>query len=249
MAVTVQTGKTHSRYARIMIGGSDLSGDARSLGAAGINRRPSPASGWEADLNENLIGRGTIMFGPFAALFNSDDRRSFYAIGNDPVEHATLFLGIRQAPQIGCPAFSANVQSSSSAVNVSDDAPVMIDGDFSGAQDGDAGWGEALAVGVDYGTSASLGSLNNGAATTGGYLATLHLVSPASTASGNSWSIEIQHSTNDSAWSVLDTFTLDGTAASSQMLSGTASVNQYTRVVLDKAAGNNIKPWVALIRK
>ena len=144
MAVTITKGKTTSRYVRLIAGGSNLSGDARSIGSVGISRRAVPAAGWDADLNESLIGRGTIMVGPFSALFNSSDRRKFYNVKDDGVEHVSVFFGIREAPTIGCETFSAEVDSSSSAVNVSDDSPVMIDGDFSGGIDSKAGWGQPL---------------------------------------------------------------------------------------------------------
>lgn len=69
-------------------------------------------------------------------------------------------------------------------------------------------------------------SVDNAAATSNGYVANLHVTAVSGTTP--SMAIVIQHSTNNSTWSTLATFTT-ATAATSQVLTGSGTVNRYVR--------------------
>lgn len=78
--------------------------------------------------------------------------------------------------------------------------------------------------------AANSASVNNGAATTNGYSAHLHVTAVTATSAV----VKVQHSANDSTWADLVTFTAatTGGGATSQRVTGTGTVNQYTRMDL-----------------
>jgi hypothetical protein len=69
-------------------------------------------------------------------------------------------------------------------------------------------------------------SIDNGAGSTDGFHANLHVIA---TAGGADWALEIEHSTDDAAWSQLALFAADGSTLTSEYASGSGTVNQYVR--------------------
>lgn len=108
-------------------------------------------------------------------------------------------------------------------------------------------FGDLVGVGVNFSHGSAMGmgqwlhdrvartatgngvSVDNGAATTNGYQTTLHVTAMAGTSSPT-LVVKVQHSTNDSTWVDLATFT---TAAdeTSEFKSGTGTVNRHVRVI------------------
>lgn len=78
--------------------------------------------------------------------------------------------------------------------------------------------------------AANSASVNNGAATTNGYSAHLHVTDVTAVSAV----VKVQHSANDSTWADLVTFTAatTGGGATSQRVTGIGTVNQYTRMDL-----------------
>ena len=92
------------------------------------------------------------------------------------------------------------------------------------------------------------GSVDNGGETTNGFVAFLHVAQSAGAMGTNNWTIKIEHGTDDAAWADLTTFSADGSAVTAEKQTGTGTVNQYTRAVLTKSAGTDVKAWIHLIR-
>lgn len=257
MAVTVTTGKTHTKYARMLAGGANLSGDARTLGSIGMAYDEVDMTGWEEVMNY-LPGQAVLNFGPFQALFNNR------AAATGPIEPgththlsgvgspiATAVLGIREAPTIGAPAFSADLQQLSYTVTAANGAAVLVDANFTNkVGNGFAayGWGQILANGTSVSSTTTNGSLDNGASSANGAYGVLHITTSAGSMGSNSWVVKIQDSTNDSAWSDLITFTANGATATAEWGSVSGTVDRYTRVVMTKSAGTDLVAWVNLIR-
>lgn len=87
--------------------------------------------------------------------------------------------------------------------------------------------GRALNPLTNTGTSASLASVNDGAATSGGGLFNLHVV--ANTRDGAS-TIRVQHSADNATWADLVTFTVvSASITSGESITSTGTVNQYLR--------------------
>lgn len=250
MAETVSTGKTHSRYARFLADGYNLSGSARSLGQGGIVHTEAPMSGWSADLNEFGHGRGAVMMGPFQAVFDKDDEAGSYdALSGNDAAVVSLVLGIGEAPTIGAPAFSADVEQFEDTVTVSDDSPVILNADFSAAVAGEAGWGQMLAIGASISSSTDLGSLDGGASSSDGFIAVLHVVTSEGAMGSNDFTLQLEDSANDSDWANLGSaFSLDGSAIGAEVITGTGTVRQYVRLSITKTAGTDIKCWLNFIR-
>lgn len=249
--------KTTSRWTRVLFGGANLSGDSRSIGSVGVQYDTAEAYGFEAELKERLIGQGDAMFGPYQALFN--DRPA--AIGPvQPGSHITLsaagqpiasaFFGLGAAPVIGDPAFSMETQQTSYTVTATNSDAVVINADFTtkGNAVTRADWGRALAVGAAVDGTTELDSIDNGAATTAGAVAVLHITQSAVAMGDNDWAVTIEDSANDSDFSTIGTFTADGSAATAEALSIAGTIRRYVRAVLTQNDADDLICWINFIR-
>lgn len=257
MAVTISTGKTHTRWARLLMAGANLSGDSRTLANVGISYDQTDVTGWE-NITNFLPGRGTLNFGQYQALFNNR------AAATGPVEPgthtqlngigapiATCAIGIQEAPTIGAPAFSAQLQQYSYLAQVAAADALIINADFSnkaGNNLSDYGWGQILASGTSVSSTTNNGSVDNGTSTANGAYAALHITQSVGAMGSNNWEVKIQDSANDSSWADLITFSADGSSATAEWGSVSGTVDRYCRVVMTKTAGTDLIAWVNLIR-
>jgi len=85
--------------------------------------------------------------------------------------------------------------------------------------------------------------LDNGADSTNGGHANLHVL----VSSGGSWSLKVQHSTDNSSWSDLITFTSTGAAVGAEHKTVSGTVNRYTRVLLTRTSGS-LTPVISFAR-
>jgi hypothetical protein len=249
--------KTHSKWTRVLIGGANLSGDSRSLGNIGLQYDTAEAHGFDATLKERLVGQADAMFGPYQALFNDrpaaigpvqpGSHITFSAVGQ-PV--ASAFFGLGAVPAIGSPAYSMETQQTSyTAVATNADA-VVINADFTtrGSAATKAGWGRALAVGAGVAVTTELDSVDNGAATTGGATAVLHITQSVVAMTANDWTITIEDSADDTTFATIGTFTADGSAATAETISIAGTVRRYVRAVLTQGDEDDLICWINLIR-
>ena len=262
MAVTVSTGETHHRYCRVMFGGVNMSGDARTLGAIGLDYPPADATGWSDGLTNNLLGIPTVNFGPFQARFSTTvaatgpiEPGSHIELSAITADIATVAIGIAEAPTIGAPAFSSHFEQTSYTTAITANDNVMVNADWthgvgtvgSGIT---GGFGQLLAVGTSVSSTTNNGSVDNGGSTANGAIGVIHITQAVGAMGSTDYAMKIEHGTDDSAWATLMTFSGDGSAVTSQWddTSATGTVNQYTRLVLTKTAGNDLICWVNLIR-
>lgn len=249
--------KTHSKNMRVLFGGVNLSGDSRSIGNIGLQYDTVEAQGFGADFKERLIGHADATFGPYQALFN--DRPA--AIGPvEPGSHITLnavgepiasvFIGEGEAPAIGDVAYSQTTQQTSYTVTGASSDAVTINADFTTpADDGFAGWGKALATGASVTATTSFANVDNGASSSSGATAVLHLTRSVGTMGTNNWAITLQDSANGSDWAALGTaFAPDGKLVAAELKTIAGTIRRYVRAVATKTAGNDIIIWINLIR-
>ena len=256
MAVTPTTGKTHQKYARLLVAGANLSGDSRTLGTVGITYEQDDVTGWE-DIMNFLPGQATLNFGPYQGLFNNRvaatgpiEPGTHTVLASSGANIATLVYGIREAPTIGAPAFSASLQQMSYTSSIAAGA-TLISADFSNATGNSFtayGWGQILANGTSTSSTTSFGSLDNGASSANGAYGILHVAQSAGAMGSNNWEIKIEDSANDSSWADLITFTADGSSATAEWGSASGTVDRYTRVTITKSAGTDLVAWVNLKR-
>jgi len=258
MAVTPATGKTHTRYARFLAGGYDLSGDMRAIGEVGAAFESADTTGWTDDTKQYYADRGDAVLTGVSALFNNESPAvgpvlagAHTVLSPGGAFYCSVGLGIRAAPAIGDPAFSAAFEQGKYAVNGSPGEPVMLSADYRGSAllpGSTAVFGVLLANGAELSVTGQGGSVDNGAASTGGYIAFLHLPQTAAAMASNNWTFVIEHGTNDSAWSTLATFTANGSAITAERQEGSGTVNRYVRFKYTRTAGT-ARPWVTFIRK
>jgi hypothetical protein len=99
------------------------------------------------------------------------------------------------------------------------------------------------ALGAETGT-ANGASVDNGASTANGWAANLHVTVDNVTSA----TIKVQHSTDNSSWADLGTFTAVSVVGSEQ-ITGTGTVNRYTRCIVSAFTGTSATFAVALARR
>lgn len=257
MAVNPPTGKTHTRHCRFLVNGHNLSGDMRTLNQFGVTFDSMDAAGWEDDLKQYLNGPGDASMS-IAALYSDQAAAtgpvragSHEVLKNSPVSRASVYIGVRGAPVIGNASGAGVFEQNSYLISGDLSAPAMVQADYrtSGVLPQSAHlWGVALAVGAPISATGENGSVDNGAASSNGYIAFLHLEQTAGAMASNNWVFSIEHGTNDSTWATLATFTVNGSAITAERLEGSGTVNRYVRFKYTRTAGT-ARPWVTLIRK
>lgn len=258
MAVTPSTGKTHIRYCRFLVDGANLSGDMRTISSFGLSSDQADATGWSNSTRQWLNGWNTVLLDGLTAVFSNDaettgpiDQGSHTELAALEDYNASVFIGIRAAPTIGNPTMSAVMTQNAYNVMGGGSDAVMVEASFMGAATSELSsniWGVCLADGTALSATGSGGSVDNAAASTGGYIAFLHIPQTTGAIASNTWAFIIEHSANDSSWSTLASFTLDGSAINSERLEGSGTVNRYVRFTYTRTAGT-ARPWVSFIRK
>lgn len=257
MAVNPDTGRTHSRYLRMLVNGHNLSGDMRSVSAFGVELDQDDATGWSDDVTQYLAGRGRVLLDGFTAIFNNKAADPsgptmagvHTALSGTTEVYGSVFIGIRAAPVIGNPTFSAVFEKTAYSTN--GDAVPMAQVTLGGSAvlpSSLSVWGHALAIGGELTATGQGGSVDNGASSSGGYVAFLHITQTAGAIGSNDWAFTIEHSANDSTWATLATFAADGSALGAERLEGSGTVNRYVRFQYTRTAGT-ARPWVTFIRK
>lgn len=92
--------------------------------------------------------------------------------------------------------------------------------------------------------TANLSSVDNAASSANGYVANLHVTA----FTGTSVVIKVQHSSDNSSWSDLATFT-SVTAATAEQITGTGTVNRYVRAIISSGTFTSVTAAVSFARK
>lgn len=256
MAANPATGKTASRHLRFLANGYDLSGDMRALNGFGVTAEETDATGWADDIKQYLSGAGDVTAGITALWSDTVTDTGPVAAGTHEVLNAadttyvSVFVGIRSAPAIGNASGGGVFEQSAYTVSA-DMGPLMVDASYrtSGAlaQSGTL-WGVALATGTALTATGNGVSVDGLASSTGGWIAIIHLPQTTGAMASNDWAFKIEHSTDDSSFATLTTFTADGSAITAERKEGTGTVNRYVRLVSTRTAGT-ARPWVTFIRR
>lgn len=250
--MAVNTGVTLSRYLDFVVNGHRLSGDMRRLNGFGTTNGEDDVTGWLDDTKQYIAAPAESTF-DIEAIFSNEkaatgpvEAGAHTALVGANEVIASMFIGIRKRPEAGNPGGGGAFTQTRYEVN-GQQGPVMVTAGYKSSS-GDNVWGDVLAAGQALSSTTNGASVDNGAATTGGYIAILHVSQTAGAMASNDWAFKVQHSTDNSAWSDLVSFTADGAAITAEKKSGGGTVNRYTRLVSTKTAGT-ARPWVILIRK
>jgi len=244
------TGKTNSRWYRLIYGGYNLSGDARAVGGFGEEYTEEDVTGWSDDVINFNMGRQRIFLEGFQAVFNNTASTGSHSVlATLPNSYASMFVGIRAAPAVGDPTFSLPLQTS--AYTATGDGPVLVNINANVMQTGALTvgslpircFGVAVAVGASLSGTTNGTSVDNGASSSNGALAYLHVTA----SSGGTWAFSIQHSSDNSSFSDLITFSANGSAVTAEQGTVTGSVNRYIRLRAARTSGT-VTAWATFIR-
>jgi len=244
MAVTSSGKDKLTTGMRLYLGGYDLSGDARTFGTLLNSHETADITGWSEGLINYLAAHRSVGVTGFQALMNDATGKAWGQLktpgSNTGSQLSIGFGGGGSDPAVGDPAyhlpsiqFSANPAIDSNAVVFTSD--FMPDaGQVDSGVNNPAGvvlrGPTALSATL---TASSSNSVDNEAAATNGWSAIIQVLS---TSSGN-FAFTIEHSSDDSAFSTLGTFTTTGGSVGSELLTGTGTVNQYVAFNAARTAG------------
>lgn len=225
------------RYARIIVGGYNLSGDARVVDNLLNNMGEAEMTGWDESVKNYLADKvRNVGIRGFQAILNDATGRGFDVLKNPGDEVLSFLFGSGGDPDFGDPAYLM------SAIQMMDNASFdgakgIITADFLPKQGlGINPIGRVLHPITLINATTTGDSVDDLAASSDGWRANLHILT---TASGD-YAFKIQDSANGSDWADLTdgAFTLDGSAVGSESISGTGEIRQYARFVATKTAGS-----------
>lgn len=188
------------------------------------------------------IRSGTLtLSGMWSADTDGSDEELQALLGNAAEPIITVREG---AAAIGSKAVIAQANETNYAISSPVADVTTITADFQCTTTGITNLTFALAGGVQltagasiaHGSLGALSSVDNAASSANGGAATLHV--PTNTVNGNT-TIKVQHSTNDSSWADLISFTAVGSAAkTSEIKAVSGTVNRYLRVTASTAGSS-----------
>jgi len=249
MAATPSGKDKLMRWARLYVGGYDISGDSRTMSTADIVFGEADITGWsEAVFNFLRDGRLATGITGYQSIMNDTATTGSVALLQDGnAQNLSLFFGGAGEPAIPDPAYLLPAVQLMDNMSI-DSNVALINADFK-PQAGviDTAVSHPLGVMLSPATSISSTTSNtshdNEGATTGGWHAMIHITAESS---GN-FAFTIEHGTDDAAWATLGTFVTTGGSVSSEYLSGSGTVNQYTRFVATRTGGT-VTPVVSFAR-
>jgi hypothetical protein len=129
--------------------------------------------------------------------------------------------------------------------SISSAVAATVDATLTTQTTGDTGYGACLATLAAITADTNGSSVDNGASSANGAVAHLHVTAYSGFTSN---AIRIEHSTNNSTWTTLASFT-SVTATTSQRLAITGTVNRYVRLVDDVTGSGSCTRLVAFARR
>lgn len=244
------TGKTNRVHFRLILDEIDLSGDAQAVGSFGSTYTEADVTGWKDGIINFTLGHPNIFIEGFQAVFNNTANTGSHTELSAQEEYlATLAIGIRAAPAVGDPCFSAPLLQSSYTVDGS--GPMLVSTTLNGPGQSHTHtvnsvlkpWGVVLAAGTQLSATTNGTSVDNGASSSNGGVAYLHIIA----SSGGTWSLKVQDSANDITWADLITFSSDGSAITAEQGTDTGTIDQYLRFQATRTSGT-VTPWCTFVR-
>ena len=238
-------GKISGCYTRILVGGYNLSPVSNNL-EIGHAFDTHDVAGFEC-IHHFIPGQEMISF-THGGLFEQDTAHAALKVTGGE-QMVTTLVGQNAAPVVGDPAHifyswegQYNVSPATSAA-VPFNAAYMAKGDRAG------GWGIALAPIITITNTTDGTGVDNGAGTSNGGIASLHVLLAAAT---DTYVVKVQHSTDDITYADLATFSLDGSAigAEFELVAAGTTVNRYVRYQATRtgSAGDDLTLAVAFAR-
>jgi len=220
-------------YLNFWIDGYALTSDSTNV-EAGISYDEIEAGAYASAGKSYLMGRGEGMIA-FNGFFNKDTAGSHNALKTlGTAKTAGVAWGNNAVPTIGDIAAGMPVNQFGYQVNSDLDGLIAAAAELKST--GTAlEWGTLLANSTDLAATDSLDSHDNGASSANGAAAYLFL---SGVTASDTIEVKIEDSTDDSSYSDLATFTLDGSAIGGERITVAGTVNRYTRVTATVTDGS-----------
>ena len=214
-----------------------LSCDARQVGTFKNAWDSVDMTGWCNPIRNSTFGWHTIGVDGFTALMNDATTGAYTALVNRGASIVSFLFGGGAEPEIGDPAYMlGGIQLGD--LTGWDGQAAIVNATFepSTSYVDAKPWGVILSDATSRTATVSLSSVDNGAATTAGWSANLHIVA----SSGGTWALIIEQSATGAfagEETTLVTFAADGSAITSERQIGTASAAQHLRANLTRTSG------------
>lgn len=228
------------RYLRVYVNSYDLSGDARTVSSLDNTLSEINMTGLNATVSQFLPDQIRMVGVRGLRCFGNDDTGGAHTILKNPggsvaATNCAFALGGNAEPEVGDPVYML-ISSQMSAGGSFDGGAYVLDADFLGQGIYNANpWGKILMPKTSLSVTTNGTEVDNGAATTSGYIAYLILFAVSSA----SFTFKVEHATTLPTWSTLANFTLTGSAINNETVqSTTATVNRYTRFVATRTSGS-----------
>jgi len=241
------------RYARIYVGGYNLSGDARSIGSMMAAYGAVEMTGW-SDGAKNFLPDYRLEVGitGFRALVNDTASSGAYSVLKGAAQSlpVSVLLGALAEPVANDPAYLLAAAQLKSPMGWEGQA-AAIGGDFvADATQIDANsvmpFAEILSPEASIAATTNGAIVDNGAASSNGAHANLHLIA----SSGGTWVFTVKQSTTGAfagEETTLMTFTANGSAVTAEHKSVAGTVARYLRFVATRTSGS-VTPVCVLAR-
>lgn len=235
-------------HVQVLVGGYELTGDSNRI-APTDQRDMYDVTSFGDEVHKFLPGARTMSL-DHAGYLNRDEARSHPVLRDNTLDGiVSVFLGQNAAPVVGDPVYSLAALQSKYGTLPEIAKFVPFNATF--ANRGDlGGWGVALAVPVSFTNTTSGAAVNNGAATSRGGAAFLHVLQAAA---NDTYTIVIEGSATGAfsgEQTTLTTFTLDASDVGSERLALPDTIPQYTRWKATRtgSAGDTVKLAISLVR-
>ena len=232
MAVTPSGKDKIVPFTRVYVGGYDLSGDAREISSIDATHAEADMTGFSDTIFNYIPERQTTGMRGFRALMNDATGGAWTHLKSPgtTARQLSVCFGGGGEPAVGDPAYHLPAAQVANPVGIDSADAQQMTSNLRTA------WGYVLQGPVSLSatlTASSSTSIDLGAAMANGWTAIIHITA---TASGN-FALTVQHSTDDSSFATLGTFTTTGGAVGSEFLSGATTVNRYVSFNAVRTAG------------
>lgn len=246
MAVTYSGKDKLLKWARLFVGGYDLSGDAITFSSLDNNEEEIDLTGWsDLTMAWTITGRKILGVSGLQCFMNPATGRAFDQLAGAPIFRDMLFaFGGGGEPTTGDPVFMFSAISLADAISWDNQrATINVENLRVDSTDYDAlsnfPLGRLLQGNVQQSGSWNSDSIDMEAdqiAPNVGAQFQLHVLE----ASGTTWTFKIQDSINDSAWVDVLTFSADGSVITAERNSTNNQIDRYVRFNATAGGAGNV---------
>jgi hypothetical protein len=235
-------------HVQIIVGGYDLTADLNKVNIDDSRKMHSTLS-FNDDVEKFIPGQRMAKLA-HAGFMNAVAAQSHPVLKGLAVDGVVgIFVGQNTDPVVGDPVYNLLTQQQNYQVAPQVGQVIPFQANFANRGER-AGWGVALAVPVSFTNSTNGTGVNNGAASSNGGAAFLHILQAAGS---DTYTIVIEDS-NTGAFggeeNTIGTFTLDASELGSERLALSGTIRQYVRFKATRtgSTGDTVRLAIALVR-